>query len=41
MYGHIDRITPLHYTKQKYNKFEDIKIKYRELINQIYKYFLT
>lgn len=41
MNGQIDRLPPLHYTEQKHTKFEEIKLKYRELINQIYKHFLT
>ncbi len=41
MYGQIDRLNPLHYTKQKYHRFEDMKVKYRELINTIYRHFLT
>ena len=41
MHGQIDRLSCLHYTKQRHTKFEEIKIKYRELVNQIYKHFLN
>jgi hypothetical protein len=32
---------PLHDTKSTIKAFEEIKIKYREVINELYKHFLT
>lgn len=41
MHWSVERLEKLHNIKPKHMKFEEIKIKYRELINFLYKHFLS